>query len=396
MKDLEEYPEFEKMVTGKSEATKRKYKTVLEQYCEFTGMDPEELIDEAEEDWNSSRREQGEVELKIKQFQEHLEEKYSGKTVRNKIFCIKSFYSANNYPQDVKAPKASPTNKSLKIRSEDVKKLVDAAPTLRDRAIVLMMFQSGMDVSTVCSLDYRHVKRGLERDEEPMPIEVQRPKEKVNYTTFVLRDTMDALKAYLNHRKQKPVERNEKNVATERAGEPSLDDPLFVKERSRGNGKRLRPPLIQKMMRKTAVESGLVSREEMESSKMNPCRPHALRKGFSSILELNGINSNIVDGFLGHSIDYDSAYSQQTEEELAEQYMEASEDLRITGSQEITEKRVENLHTKLGERGEQIDNLEKKVEELEKELKRQRELMELFSELLEEKPELKKEFKEMF
>ncbi|KXA94004.1 hypothetical protein AKJ66_00115 [candidate division MSBL1 archaeon SCGC-AAA259E22] len=360
--DVENYSEFSRWVKGKSDETERKYERVLRKYCEFRGMDPEELIDEAEDDWNSSRREKGEVESRIKDFQEHMEEGgYSGVSVKNNILCLKSFYSANNFPQNVSAPRASPTSKALKIRSDDVRKLVSVA-SVRDKAITLMMFQSGIDVSTICSLDYSHVKKGLEADEEPMPIEVQRPKEKVNYTTFVLQDTMEALRDYLRHREEKPTEWDGSNVPIERAGEPDLGDPLFVKERSRGDSDRLSPAVIQKMMRKVAIESGLVSREEMENSKMNPCRPHALRKGFSSVLELNGINSNIVNGFLGHSVDYDSAYSQQAEEELADQYMEAEGDLRITGSRGETEERIDDLHAKLGERDERMDGLEEELE----------------------------------
>lgn len=168
-------------------------------------MNPEELIDEAKEDWNSSRRSRGKVKDRIKSFQEHLEEKYSMVTVRNKLFWLKSLYSGNNFPQDdVSMPRASPTSRAMKIRSDEIRKLVDHAPSLRDKAIILMMFQSGMDVSTICSLNYGHVARGLKNDEYPLPIRVKRPKERVNYITFIAEDGIEALKAYLNHRKNSP------------------------------------------------------------------------------------------------------------------------------------------------------------------------------------------------
>ncbi|KXA93484.1 hypothetical protein AKJ66_01955 [candidate division MSBL1 archaeon SCGC-AAA259E22] len=380
--NLEKYDEFTSWIKGKSDETKRKYRSILRDYCEFTGMNPEELIDEAEEDWNSSRRSRGKVKDRIKSFQEHLEEQYSMVTVRNKLFWLKSFYSDNNFPQDdVSIPRASPTNRAMKIRSDEIRKLVDHAPSLRDKTIILMMFQSGMDVSTICSLNYGHVARGLKNDEYPLPIRVKRPKERVNYVTFIAEDGIEALKAYFDHRKNRPVEWDEKNMPVEREGEPNWDDPLFTKEK-KGKG-RIRPTLIQKMMRKLAVESGLVSREEMENSKMNPCRPHALRKAFSSILEINGINSNIIDGFLGHSVDYDSAYSQQTEEELAKAYLEAEEDLRIS-----EKKGIEEYDEKLDAFGKTIEELVQEKKRLEEEITELKEKYERIEERREESDEI--------
>jgi len=46
------------------------------------------------------------------------------------------------------------------VTNMDVKKLVDHSRAPRDRAIILTMFQGGMDVSTLCSLKYGDVAEG--------------------------------------------------------------------------------------------------------------------------------------------------------------------------------------------------------------------------------------------
>lgn len=46
--------------------------------------------------------------------------------------------------------------------------LVDYAPTLRDREIILFLFQGGFDVSTLCSLNYGDIKDELEAGKVPI------------------------------------------------------------------------------------------------------------------------------------------------------------------------------------------------------------------------------------
>jgi len=136
------------------------------------------------------------------------------------------------------------------------------------------MFQDGFDVSTICSLNYRDVKRGLDNNETPLLIEVVRKKDDVEYFTFVGHNSIEALKAYLNDR----VAKGEKL---------KLDSPLFAKERAKKKkAERITTNLIQNMLRETALKAGLVTEEDLENADLNPC-PHALRSAFSTVLRLN-------------------------------------------------------------------------------------------------------------
>ncbi len=86
----------------------------------------------------------------------------------------------DGFPLNIKTPKAAPKKENRKavITPEIVKKLVNHAPTLRDRGIILFLFQGGFDVSTLCSLNYGDVKDELEAGKIPMTIYVVRGKKR--------------------------------------------------------------------------------------------------------------------------------------------------------------------------------------------------------------------------
>ncbi|HEC87962.1 MAG TPA: integrase [Thermoplasmata archaeon] len=414
---LLEYKEVRKWLTGKPEGTKKVYLGALTIYCEYRKLNPKELIDEIEQDREKSRREQGEVEFKLKEFYEWLsKEKEKEKVVikrRKKkimvetkpvvdergrkikgvspkranliISAIRSFYKANGFPIiNLKLPRASALkrNHKLQLRAEHVKKLVEHAPTLRDKAIILMLFQSGMDVSTLISLNYGDVARGLENNEEPLAIHVVRKKAGTEYVTFIGRDAINALKAYLNKRKQ-------------RQGKIGLNEPLFTKERERNGEKRINRALIDKMLKETAILSGLISREEMENADMNPCRPHALRTAFATIMKLQGVNNEIVEYWMGHTLPYEATYLIPTIDEMRKIYAEKEEALSIYPSEESIKALKEEMNGKLLDYNDILLQQKKEIDRLKKELEESKSLVDRFIKELLKHPEKAKRLMEV-
>lgn len=317
---LEEYEEVKKWLNNVRGGTIPTYKAGFKLFCEWCGMNPVQLLDEIEEDRKKSRRERGKPEARLMEFYNYLISKgMAKKTATGYFTAVRSFYKWNGFPLNVKTPKAAPKKENRKaiITPEVVKKLVDHAPTLRDRAIILFLFQGGFDVSTLCSLNYGDVKDEFEAGKIPMMVHVVREKEEVEYFTFVGKDATEALKAYLNDRKSK--------------GEKlKFETPLFIRDKAkRRKGERINPYHIQNMMRETAIRAGLISREDMEKVDFNPYRPHALRAAFSSILRLNGFDSVLVDFMMGHSIPYNGAYLIPPPEKVREMYADVEKHLSI-------------------------------------------------------------------
>jgi site-specific recombinase XerD len=106
----------------------------------------------------------------------------------------------------------------MKVGPEQVKLLVDHARAPRDRAIILALFQGGMDVSTLCSLKYGDAAEGISKNELPLRLELYRPKTGTEYYTFLGEDAIGALKAYIADARARGIQF--KN-----------DSPLFMKER---------------------------------------------------------------------------------------------------------------------------------------------------------------------
>jgi len=186
-------------------------------------------------------------------------------------------------------PKPRVVNKRMILSNMDVKRLVDHASTVRDRAIILTMFQSGIDVSTLCSLKYGDVAEGLAKNEHPLRLNLYRPKTGTEYYTFIGRDAVEAIRAYLNDLKAKGIKMTPNTT-------------LFLKVSHKTmKCEGLTPNLVQNMLREVAVKSGLVD-ENFNGRDFNPLSPHALRESFASIMINKGVPDTIVDFWLGHEI----------------------------------------------------------------------------------------------
>ena len=364
---LEKFYEIKKWITQVKESSRVVYLSAMKAYCEFTGLNPKELIDEAEEDRKKPVRQQGMPEMRLAEFFEWLITEYevkargkvrrpSGRKGISKMMALtyvgalRSFYRRNGFPITSKLPKAAPKPENIKrsLSREDVKKLVAHAPTLRDRAIILFMYQGGFDVSTICSLNYGHVRRELDEGKIPLLVNTVRHKDEVSYFTFVGRDAVEALIAYLNDRRAK--------------GEVLKDNsPLFIKEGAmRGKHERLQSYNIQNMLRETALKAGIVTEEELENADLNPCRPHALRSAFSTTLKLKGFDPNLVDFMMGHRLPYGGAYLIPPEEKVREMYREVERYLSISGDGYIEKE----LQQKLGVYRSEISELQNQINDL--------------------------------
>jgi site-specific recombinase XerD len=329
--------------------TKYGYRTAFRGYAFFTGMTASGLIDEALADARKDPRERQDVVLRrLVEFYNWLKKEYpkksrgkgehkvvakgvSDKMAHYFIGAVRSFYATYDVTVRMrgrhKLPRPRVTNKRMKVAAEQVKILVDHARTPRDRAIILTLFQGGMDVSTLCDLQYRDVTEGLKSEEHPLKLELFRKKSGTEYYTFLGKDAVEAIKAYLA----------DVNV---RGRQFQHDTPLFLKERGK---KGLTTNLVQNMMRSVALKSGLID-EQNNGKAFNPLGPHALRESFGSIMINSGVPDTIVDFWLGHSIgEMAEAYKGVQYESLKQIYLEREKLLSISAA----EVDVEEMEAKL-------------------------------------------------
>lgn len=148
---------------------------------------------------------------------------------------------------------------------------VSELPGLRDRAILAVLFSSGMRVSELCSLDRDMIS--VERGE----LSVRGKGGKIR-PVFLSRDSLEFVKAWLDKR-------------------TDIDGALFIRiPRNKAFAKydnlRLTPRSVQRIVKQNAIAAGIVGKK---------VSPHTLRHSFATDLLRNGADIRSVQAMLGHS-----------------------------------------------------------------------------------------------
>ena len=402
------------MGTITRKTTKTIYRSGFRKYALYTGMTSSQLIDEALEDQRRDPREKRDiVKQRLIGFYQWLVEEapkkrgpagetvgkgIASKTAHCYVNAVRSLYGTFDVYVKLKGrsrlPRAKVENKRLLLSNEDVRVLVDHAVSPRDRALILTMFQGGMDVSTLCGLKYGDVADGLERGDHPLKLDLQRSKTGVAYYTFLGRDATNSLRAYINDVKAKGVKFTGRS-------------PLFMKLGHKAlKGEGVKPHLVQAMMRELAMKTGFVD-ENMNDMNFNPLGPQALRESFGSIMIGKAVPDTIVDFWLGHEVGaMAEAYKRGKYEDLRRIYLEREPFISISTGGELEEK----LRAEIDEKNRQlqalvnglaVENMELKdrmrtVEgALEQELNKTRQYGQLTSKLEQDMQELIKEIQEL-
>lgn len=172
------------------------------------------------------------------------------------------------------------------ITSAELGRLLEAADgadekSLRNKAILELLFSTGLRVSELCGLDS---DLDLTRDE----FSVRGKGEKVR-VVFISPSAKDAVKAYLKSRKD-------------------MGEALFVNNaHGREPGGRLTPRSVELIIKKYAIKAGITKK----------VTPHVLRHSFATDLLSNGADIRSVQQLLGHaSINTTQIYTHVTDSHL--------------------------------------------------------------------------------
>ena len=179
------------------------------------------------------------------------------------------------------------------ITIEELERLLKAPDTntlrgLRDKAMLELLFSTGLRVSELCSLPS---DINLKLDE----ISVRGKGEKVR-VVFISENAKKAVKEYLNKR-------------------DDMDDALFVQISTKKNEKlaqkrdsmRLTPRSVERIIKQYAIQAGI-------SKKVTP---HIIRHSFATDLLRNGADLRSVQMLLGHAnINTTQIYTHVTDTEL--------------------------------------------------------------------------------
>ena len=168
---------------------------------------------------------------------------------------------------------------NTKIQTDDG----PSVAALRDRAILELLFSTGLRISELCSLN-----RDLDLSKDEFSIRGKGDKVRV---VFISDRAREVLREYLKARKD-------------------MDEPLFAQlSFKKSESARLTPRSIERMVRQYATKAGI-------SKKVTP---HVIRHSFATDLLSNGADIRSVQMMLGHAnIGTTQIYTHVTDKQLRE------------------------------------------------------------------------------
>lgn len=156
----------------------------------------------------------------------------------------------------------------------------------RDRAILELLFSTGLRISELCALSIDDVD--LSRDE----FSVRGKGDKIR-VVFLSNTARSALQDYLKSRKD-------------------MEDALFIRygrKAEDGGELRIHPRAVQRLLKKYATQAGITRK----------VTPHVIRHSFATDLLQNGADIRSVQALLGHaSINTTQVYTHVTDKHLRE------------------------------------------------------------------------------
>jgi len=332
----QEYMDFESVrqwldsLATKSKRTVMEYLNDLIYYCESIKKTPDELKRERKEQLKSD-------DLDVKMTAEKMLNRYISSGVRPQnamrraVSAIKSFYDCNfiELTGKVNAPRQIKEKDYRCPTVEDLRKMLEGSH-LRDRAILITLFQTGLREGSLILLRLKHIREIFE-NKIPAHIGLRAKELKGRYSnleahTFLGRDGIEAIKKYLDWR--------------ERVKGEKLTDDSFVFTRLDALGMPLDEQALFRIVKEACERTGI-----------QHFSPHDFRRAFQTNLEAAGVPANWVKKMTGHTLSgEENPYSLPKIEQLREAYMKAEPKLSVTVKGESDFDRVKREVESLRER----------------------------------------------
>jgi len=283
-----------------SKHTEREYCRGLKAFCDWIGKTPDQLITERKVEVKNSDTEM-DAENKLREFCAVLENKktVTRTTIATKYHApVKSFYSYNNVPLKLRTPKHT-TREREPHTVEQIKALMKIVD-VRERAFIMLLKDSGMSREDAVMLRYGDIKAEYEAGKEVIHLKVVRQKESIEYDTFIGKNAIESIKAYLEYR--------------QRRGETITDNTPII---ATLKGKALTPENFSTIFDRLSDKAGFKT------------SPHRFRKYFESHLALSA-PSILVKYWLGHSLGVEKSYFMPPLEKQREKYAESYKEIDIS------------------------------------------------------------------
>lgn len=293
--------------------TAKGYYQAMQEYTEYTGMTPNKLIDEAED----------EIEKQVKPrkqklkgymigFREYLEKKgLAPLSIEGRITGVRSFYKANDIiiPELQRNEKtAMPLECHKKIPDKETIRLILTVADPLEKAIILTGAASGLSMNEITDLKISDFRNGLDTLTGVTTLDLRREKKQVDFVTFLTPEATNAILKYLEFRERKLKTQEGEYRRKQLAKQKIYDDTgyLFVgrhisDEYLESYNEELRKLTAQGVMslyRKLCEDTQLSADKGIR----NVMRSHNLRKFFNNRLIAANCDPMLREFMMGHRI----------------------------------------------------------------------------------------------
>lgn len=271
---VREFLEHTEIAKGRSLNTIRNYEHYLERFLEFSkAKSPSDITEELLREYRLwlNRQESGKVEGGRKETLKKRTQNYYMIALRAFLKYLASRGIASLSPERIDLAKVGERHLDL-MSFEELSRLLSAPDTsnlqgLRDRAMLELLFSTGLRVSELASLS-----RELDIDASEFSIRGKGDKVRV---VFISDEARMAVKEYLKNRKD-------------------MEDAMFVnivRDTAKFTPTRLTTRSIERIVKHYATKAGI-------SKKVTP---HVIRHSFATDLLSNGADLRSVQMLLGHA-----------------------------------------------------------------------------------------------
>jgi integrase len=308
----------QKWLMGLSENTKGNYAKYFLEWLTFIKLSPKQQIQKRLSDTKSIKIDDRTFfESKFREYKEILEEeKATHGTVLSYLKVVANFFSRNGLPLALKRgdwsctnPKHNTAKAKMWIPSQEDAKRLYAHANLRDKALFLVLYQSGFSEVDVRNLRIEDITEGLKLPEiEHFYIQKNREKTNIEQATCISCEALHDLREYLTERRN-----------------PSSG--YLFEGQTKSKGQQIEVRTINEAM-KTLVSKAF------GVEKVRVFKTKALRSAYNSALLRASIQpQELKDVLMGHqrgSARKNYAYDEQT---IKENYAKAFQFLCVNGIQ---------------------------------------------------------------
>lgn len=271
---------------SRSEASKRNYLQIVHRFCKYYNVEPDCLI----------KFKKKRIEKLVQDYCDNLLIRNLSKRYVNMVLhVLKTFFEVNGFTgtkslklESYYVPVRYRKRKEYIPTKNEIYEMADNAGSLKNRAIILTLFSSGVRVSTLIALTYGDIREELEKGNRIIKIPVHAGMKKripeackgnIEYFTFASEEATRAIRLYLAERIRK-------------YGKIEDNEPLFASECRRIQKEKR----VKKFITRREVE--YIVKEAARRANIRDWQyvtPHCLRKAFESVLRSELINGGRLD-----------------------------------------------------------------------------------------------------